>query len=306
MRVYDAGGEPVVDWCHMAGIDFTDPFLDETVQRALRHPFRLLFRHQTPIGALDALLADRPGLPIAGIILHLSRCGSTLLSQAFGALPEILSLSEPAALSSALFADAVDAVRARWFRQVLAALAQPRRPDQRQAVVKLDAWAVLALPIVRIACPDVPVVFVHRDPVEILVSHQRHRGFHMIPGTLDAARLGLEAGQSPPTDRDEYGAVVLGRLLGAAAEHLDQHDLVIDHAQLPTAIADEVAPHFGLPLDKHGRRAIAAAAALDAKNPALTYEDDRAAKRARADGRLHAFVERWTLPALAALRARTP
>ena len=33
----------------MSGIDFTDPFLDETVQRALRHPFRMLFRHQTPL-----------------------------------------------------------------------------------------------------------------------------------------------------------------------------------------------------------------------------------------------------------------
>ena len=66
IRVHDDGGEPVVDWCHMAGIDFTEPFLDETVQRALRHPFRLLFRHLTPIGGLEALVAGKPGLPIAG------------------------------------------------------------------------------------------------------------------------------------------------------------------------------------------------------------------------------------------------
>ena len=67
----------------MSGIDFTDPFLDETVQRALRHPFRMLFRHQTPLRGLDALVAGNPGLPTAGIILHVSRCGSTLISQAF-------------------------------------------------------------------------------------------------------------------------------------------------------------------------------------------------------------------------------
>jgi hypothetical protein len=304
IRVHDADGEPVIDWCQMAGIEFTEPFLDETVQRALRHPFRLLFRHQTPLDGLDALVAGKPGLPIAGIILHVSRCGSTLISQAFGALPEILSLSEPAVLGSALFAAAATTTRAHWFRQLLAALAQPRYPGQRQAIVKLDAWAVLALPIVRAACPGTPIVFIHRDPVEVLVSHQRHRGFHMIPGTLDAGRLGLAPGQRPPTDLDEYGAFVLGRLFAAAVEHLEPHDLVIDHAQLPAAIADAVAPHFAVALDTDARRWIAAAATRDAKNPVLSYDDDRAAKQARADGHLHAVVQRWTLPAVAALQAR--
>lgn len=234
----------------------------------------------------------------------MSRCGSTLISQAFGALPEILSLAEPAVLDSALFADAAEAARARWFRQLLAALAQPRHPNHRRAVVKLDAWAVLALPIVRAACPGTPIVFIHRDPVEVLVSHQRHRGFQMIPGTLDAARLGLEPDQRPPTDLDEYGAFVLGRLLAAAAEHLEPHDLVIDHAQLPAAIADAVAPHLGLALDADARPRIAAAATRDAKNPVLFYDDGRAAKRARADGHLHAVIQRWTQPAVAARRAR--
>ena len=304
IRIHDVDGESFIDWCHMSGIDFTDPFLDETVQRALRHPFRLLFRHQTPLRGLDALVAGNPGLPTAGIVLHVSRCGSTLISQAFGALPEILSLAEPAVLGSVLFADATETERVRWFRQLLAALARPRHPAQRQVVVKLDAWAVLALPIVRAACPGAPVVFIHRDPVEVLVSHQRHRGFHMIPGTLDAARLRLEPGQRPPADLDEYGAFVLGRLLAAAAEHLERSDLVIDHGQLPAAIADDVAPHFGLALDADGRARIAAAATRDAKNPLLPYEDDRAAKRARADGHVREVVQHWTLPALAALETR--
>ena len=154
----------------------------------------------------------------------------------------------------------------------------PRHRAQRQVVVKLDAWAVLALPMTA-ACPGAPVLFIHRDPVEVLVSHQRHRGFHMIPGTLDAARLRLEPGHRPPTDLDEYGAFVLGRLLAAAAEHLERRDLVIDHGTLPAAIADDVAPHFGLALDVEGRARIAAAATEDAKNPLLPYEDDRAAKR---------------------------
>jgi hypothetical protein len=303
IRVHDTAGESLVDWCHTAGIDFTDPFFDETVQRALRHPFRLLFRHQTPIHHLGPLLAETPGLPIAGIILHLSRSGSTLVTRALGALPEILALSEPATLGSILFADAPEADRSRWFRQLLTALAQPRRIGQRRVVVKLDAWAVLVLPIIRAACPDTPVVFIHRDPVEVLVSHRRHRGFHMIPGTLDPAHLGPAARDHPSTDIDEYGAFVLGRLLAAAVEHLEPRDLVIDHAQLPQAIADAVAPHFDLAVHAEGRRRIAAAATRDAKNPVLPYEVDGTVKHARADAHLRDVVDRWTRPALEALRA---
>ena len=84
----------------------------------------------------------------------------------------------------------------------------------------------------------------------------------MIPGTLEAARLGLEPGQRFPTNLDECGAFVLGRLL-AAAEHLERSDLVIDHGQLSAALADAVAPHFGPALDIESRRRIAAAATRD-------------------------------------------
>ena len=51
IRIGDGDASPFVDWCHMAGIDFTEPFLDDGAA-ALRHPFRLLFRHRTPLHGL--------------------------------------------------------------------------------------------------------------------------------------------------------------------------------------------------------------------------------------------------------------
>ncbi len=35
---------PAVDWCHLGGAGFTDPFFEQTIDRAMRHPFNLLLR----------------------------------------------------------------------------------------------------------------------------------------------------------------------------------------------------------------------------------------------------------------------
>src|SRR5438552_3167636 len=52
IRVEWRDGAPWVDWCHTTGIEFNDPFFDQTVERCLRHPYRLAFRRLTPIECL--------------------------------------------------------------------------------------------------------------------------------------------------------------------------------------------------------------------------------------------------------------
>jgi hypothetical protein len=298
IRVHGEGPEPVADWAHLGGIPFDEPFLDETVQQALRHPFRLLFRHETDLVELEALVAESPGLPVSGFCFHLSRCGSTLVSRSLGALPSVLSISEPAALGTALFLDRPQEERIRWCRALVRALTQPRSPEQRTAVLKLDAWATFALPVVRAAYPEVPWVFLHRDPVEVLVSHHRRRGAHVLPGALDRRCLDIGPDDVVPVDLDEYAAWVLGRIVQAAAAALDEAALVVGHAELPDALTELIAPHFDITLDAEGRARIDDAARLDAKNPVLPYVDDRAAKAAAADERIRAHADRWLQPAL--------
>lgn len=294
----DADGGPLVDWCHTDGVDFDDPFFEQTVERALRHPFRLLFRRCTSMDGLVEAAAERPGIPPSGFVLHLSRSGSTLVAAMLRALPSTLVLSEPGPLDAALRTG-----RADWVRAMLAALAQPRRPGQRHLVVKLDAWALLQLPTLLAAFPGVPLAMVHRDPVEVLVSHQRRRGWHMVPGSLPLDVLGLGADPNAVATED-YLAAVLGALCRAAADHLPDGTLLVDHRDLPAAVPDRVAPHFGIPCAGADRQAVLAVAAADAKNPVLPFEDDREAKQRAATPALRAAAERWAAAPYEALLAR--
>jgi len=217
--------EPVVEWCWMDGLTFSEPFFVQTVERALATPFSLLFRRETTI---DTLADIEPGLQPNGFVFHVSRCGSTLVSGMLASLPQHLVLSEPLPVDHVLRADATDEDKVRWLRWIVSALGRPRGGDERAYVLKFDAWNACSLGIVRRAFPDVPWLFLFREPVEVLVSHMRQRGAHMVPGAIDPRLFGLDPdsiAQMPPgvpvaavgVDNAKNAAVLAARILALLA-----------------------------------------------------------------------------------------
>src|ERR1700676_286374 len=88
IRFYWRDEQPMVDWCRTDDIRFKDSFFEQTITRAMRDPFRVLFRHQTPVETLGEIEAESPASAPTGFIYHMSRCGSTLVSQILAALPD--------------------------------------------------------------------------------------------------------------------------------------------------------------------------------------------------------------------------
>jgi hypothetical protein len=303
IRVAEHGStkEPVVDWCLTAGVDFVDPFFDQTVEECFRDPFRLLFRHQTPLATLAAVAAASATVRPSGFIVHSSRCGSTLVTQMLAARPDTVVLSEPGPLDTMLRAGQVD-----WVRWMVAALGRGRA-EATPYVIKLDAWAVLSLPIIRQAFPDVPLVFLYRDPVEVLVSQAGHRGYHMVPGCLPPELLGLTVAEVGAMNPDEYLAVVLGRLLEAVANgdfNAETAPLLVEYRDLPVAVPDRIAPHFGIEVSAADRSTMLETAHRDAKNPLLSFVADTTEKQRRASEQLRAYSDRWCRPHYDVLEGR--
>ncbi|MDX6410857.1 MAG: hypothetical protein QOE91_373 [Gaiellaceae bacterium] len=294
IRVH-AREEPVVEWCWMDGITFSDPFFVQTVERALTTPFSLLFRRETPIGALADV---EPGLAPSGFVCHVSRCGSTLVSGMLASSPQNLVLSEPLPVDHILRADASDDDKVQWLRWIVSALGRPRSGDERGYVLKLDAWNTCSLGIVRRAFPDVPWAFVFREPVEVLVSHMRHRGAHMVPGAIDPRLFGLDPDAIAHMSPEEYCARVLAAICRSALEHRDDRALFVDYRELPQAI-DRIVDAFGLDHDEqmHGL------ARFHAKNPSLLFSDDSEEKEREASPALREAADRWVRPLYDELRA---
>ncbi|GAA1925121.1 hypothetical protein GCM10009815_19600 [Nocardioides marmoribigeumensis] len=289
----------VVDWAFLDGVRLDEPFLDQTLERAMRSPFRLLVRRRCPVAEVEQWAAHRARDP-DGLVLHLSRCGSTLVANALRARAGTTVLSEPPALEPVL-ASSPDPVRD------VRALVRAMAPEDAGSayVLKLDAWAALDLPVLLAAFPDVPWVFVGREPAEVVVSHHGHRGWHVVPGTLTASRLGIDAATLAGLDLDDHAAAVLGRILASAVDGVraaGDRALVVDHAELPDPGIPRVLAHLGLPLTDDDRLAVASTYALHGKNPHLLYADDRAAKQAAVTPELRRKVDAWATPAYRALR----
>lgn len=301
-------GSPVVNWCYMGEDRFVAPFFEQTISRHSRTPSNLPFPHVTPLDTLAELQAVDPGLPPTGFVFHMSRCGSTLVAQMLAALPQSIVISEAGPVDAVLRANwhdpTITAVqRIAWLRALLSTYARPRRGEQH-FYVKFDSWHTLELPLIQAAFPDVPWIFLYRDPVQVLVSHQRQRGSQLVPDLLPPQWLGLEPPSAGMGSFDAYGARVLQRVCDAALQHLNARARLINYQQLPAAVWTEIAAHFSTKYPAADLAAMHQAAQFDAKNPGLTFSTDTQAKEQAASAELRRLAEAWLEPVYAALEAR--
>lgn len=301
IRLYWTGTQPVVDWCFLGRRRFDTPFFSQSVEECLGHPFNLLFRHQTPIEVLGEWSEARPGLPPSGFIFHMSRCGSTLITRMLAALSHSIVISEAPPIDSILRAQfqcagVSDDRRVAWLRWMVSALAQPRHGEEQHFFVKFDAWNTVELPLIQRAFPDVPWIFVYRDPIEVLVSQFNHRGAHMIPGVIHPSLFGINGEALASMEPEEYCSKVLAAICRAALLHESTRGVLINYRQLPEAVWSSILGFFGLRCSEGEMETVKGTAKVHSKNSSLQFEGDSASKQRNATARVRESASRWLYP----------
>jgi hypothetical protein len=240
------------EWIYTGSNKFSEPLFEDSVRVALRRPFTRMFR-------VEAILPDRPGADPAGFIFHVSRCGSTLVCQMFAAAGFGV-ISEAPPIDEILQSDAPPEQRIEWLRRLLHAM--PGAP----AIVKLDAWDNRHHALIRAAFPRTPWIFLHRDPVEVLVSQIAK------PGRLSIA-----------VPREESCARALEEIYRSGREAAaDSNCIAVDYRELPGAVFEKIARHFLLFPDGVAIARMRDAAGFDAKNPGIAFQSDSLRKRETA------------------------
>lgn len=287
---------PIAEWVYLGARRFTEPFFEDTIRVALRNPFARAFRHQTHIPAAS-------GPAPSGFIFHMSRCGSTLISQMFAALPRVVMLSEAPAIDDVIQGASAEN-QTECLRSVLAALGQRRRGTEEHYIVKLDAWHIHSLPLIRAAFPDTPWIFVYRDPLEVLVSQLRCPGKLAAPGAMDPAALGLRFEDITALTREAWCVRVLAGFLRAALEFRDDRNgLFLNYRQLPEAVWEIVSKHFGIHLRDYEMARMREAARSDAKTPSRPFREDSDDKRREAPAAIQDLSARVLKPLYLELEA---
>ena len=299
-----SGAAPVVDWADLSEERFVEPFFDQTVARWASGPrARPLVR--TGLEALVAL-DNEPSLEPAGMIFHLSRCGSTLVSRLLGTLPGAVVLAEPSPLNALLGLDpgrVEEATLVRLVRLLVRALGRCRHGDERHMVLKCTSWNIRRRAVLAAAFPETPWIWVQREPARVLASllatPPGWLGLGVTPPRV-AQLFGLDPAAVPATARVEFAARALGAMLEAAATD-PAGRLTIDYADLPGAVWQRVAPHFRLEADSAAIERMTAESRFYSKDASPRVFDGDASESHLMTKAMREAAERFAEPGYRAL-----
>lgn len=303
-----------VEWRDFGDLPMTDPFFRATLKKAIALEDRSE-NFETDWEIISHLARRPEGLPFSGAIFHMARTGSTLVHRLLSKTGQVLSLSEPGIIDRAL------TVTANWtaeernpvLRELVSVLARPRRSGERHFIIKMtDATPNILLPSFRGAFPEVPWIFIYRDPVEVMVSILRQptgsMGQWLRRPVQFASRLGMPALAGRTVSREEFVARTLRRFCAAAVEAARAtrpgRFLAVPYTRLPEAIWETIAPHFGIALSPEDRASLQAEARYSAKSrDDKEFTPDSEDKRDAATPEVRALAERHVMPMIEELKA---
>lgn len=205
----------IINWLDLAEHDIAEPFFDETISICRNRMLeRSRFTSQSSLDFLIQAAADSDSIMPTAFIFHVSRCGSTLLSQALATHYENIVVAEAPLFDEILRAQEQDsamelAEKERIFKAAISMMGQQRHRQKDQYYIKLDSWHLHFYHQLRMWFPKTPFYFLSRAPHEVIASHTKRRGIHAIPGYINPKLLRVDLNERHFQDFNFYTSAVL-------------------------------------------------------------------------------------------------
>lgn len=279
--------------------ELQDPFMQDTI---LRMPASEAIVHI----AREDLGKAAPGTAPAGLIFHVARCGSTLISQLLKTHQPLVVYAEPLPVNEILLPPH------RWARDELIRALRSLgdalgRHSRGPYVLKFSSWNTLFCDLLAEAFPDAPWILSLRDPVEVGVSMLgQPPGWLRDPNGPAGQIVSLVEPDGAARTPEDHVARLYGAMCQAAARLDLRRGELVPYEALPAAVWETVAPHFSLSIDAQGRQRMAELARNHSKAPpgkVVEFARDSAVKQAAASTKLRQAVEAFARPPLEHLRA---
>ncbi|MFZ6799650.1 hypothetical protein [Undibacterium sp. Di24W] len=163
----------------------------------------------------------------------------------------------------------------RLFQQLIGTLGQRRFATERHFLIKLDSWHLGRFDFIRQAFPQTPMLFLYRDPEQVLASHQRQRGPQMIPNFVDMGNLKVDQKDLSPGDFDGYGLRVLDQFYSTAIKQRDLDQLqLINYQELPKVIWEQLILQLKIEISTNELEQMKARSECHSKYPYQSFHGD--------------------------------
>lgn len=210
-KLLEKDNEIYVEWIYLSDFKFAEPFFDETIAKCKSHlynskPFKVLSTIENVIEWSQKLVS----VELKSLVFHVSRCGSTMLSQCLAASNENIMISEAPIIDQILRSEFFGLEKKTiLLKAVLGFFGQKRFSEEKNLIIKLDAWNIFEANYLRSIFSDVPFALLYRNPGEVLRSHQKLKGMHMVPNLIPPAVFGITPKEIEQLNFQQYGALVL-------------------------------------------------------------------------------------------------
>ena len=311
------GGRPAVEWMDMREVSFNEPFFHETIERIKANGTAQSV--VTDLGFMLQMEKICDKVEPAGFIFHTSRCGSTLLANACRALHGSIVISEAPVVDkivSRFFTDAEpnstkELIYMLLLKAAVTALGQRPTGIVNRYFIKFACSSTLQMQRIRRVWPNVPFVFLYRNPVEVIVSNLRSTPEWMKPQSnpkTAAAIVGVEVGEVENLTTEEFCARALGRFLAKALASVDSRSKLVNYEKLTSldGLIDAVR-FFGIQPATAEIDAIREVSRLYSKDltRGVTFQADGQSKRTSASTSVIDLTAKWALPFYEQLDNRT-
>ena len=249
LSVRKNAGSILIDWMQVHSLDFTQPYFAQSIEHfAAKYPNAP--RMTTPISGLLRKCEETKRDPLAclgGLIFHVPRSRSTLLTQMLMSKPRILALSEPTPINDLLFLHLSGETQppdstAAALRALTIALCEMRASKSTRVVLKFTSWNAIASDVIAKAFPNTPVVLLTREAAyveqelsEFPAPWQKDKNLQRILDSLLA---------SPGTRG------LIDNIATSVKRHFPLRTNVFSADQLPDVVWTRIAGHFGFRLSK--------------------------------------------------------
>ncbi len=230
-RLTEENGQTICRWIYTGDIAYTEPFFTDTIACCKKMDYNSRFlRSISSIDVLTQWAAATDSIPPTAIIFHISRCGSTLISQLLGLQPSNIVLSEVPFIDELLRNGFKKNNMNEILPLVKAAITlygTRRTAVQQNLFIKTDSWHIHFYKELRSLYPDTPFIFLYRKPDEVIRSQQKRRGMQAVPGVIEPGLFGFDINETRHLPLDEYMARVIETYLQAFIDILKKDKLAI-------------------------------------------------------------------------------
>jgi len=258
-----------------------------------------------------------------GFVFHESRCGSTLVANALTVMDPIehrvySESGPPMSASKACGKIGKSGKSCQLLRDVVYMMGRTGDPNEQRMFFKIQSSGTNYIDVMKATFPDIPWIFVYREPVQIMMSHLkrktersncvRHMAHYAMPKkTLEfLATIGRDVGGLSSVEKC---ALHLSNLCNAAILAINRSEgmgKAINYENIVDKLITNIIPHhFKVPVVEERRKRIIEISGLYSKGKQHRggeWKDDSEAKNEMASSEIREASKTFLYPSYDSLQ----